>query len=163
MTFTGPFSKTRATRVVCPQALGMRVNFTVASEKNHLALSVLVRHTDIRCLLCDIDDHIAGHGRCARHGDDCPVPPAHDLDVVSAGLPCHPFSGQRVVRQGGEGRSGPAKVHPEFQIAMEKFHALISVRRPRARETQTWLAFHRLLLDVFFGRAFSRSKSLRSI
>ncbi len=52
------------------EALGMDVKFTVAADTDHVARSLLARHTDIGCILESGEALLAGEGKCTRHGGD---------------------------------------------------------------------------------------------
>ena len=73
-------------------------------------------------------DHVAGRGSCVTHGGiTCHIPPGSDL--LSAGLPCHPFSTMRV-KTGTGPRSSSAETHEEYGVVMHDFVNALRTRRP---------------------------------
>jgi hypothetical protein len=84
----------------------------------------------------DLNDIISGYGPCLRHGSsECPVP--LEPDLLTAGLPCQPFSVQRDHR-----RVGP-RSHRSFHL-VEKFWLYIDFVKPKGMMIEEVLGFQRV-------------------
>jgi len=115
----------------CPcQAMQIGVNFTAVAEKKPLAQRILSKTCGDACLFNDLAQlGLASSSECLRHTDRRHCNLATNIDVISAGLPCHPFSFARYTG-GTSQNTGPTEQHEEYTLVMETFPEVIRARRP---------------------------------
>ncbi len=63
------------------------------------------------------------------------------MDMISCGLPCHPFTDYRVKSDDAPAakattRRGAPKKHPEYTVVMEGFRKLLEKRRPGSPKSE---------------------------
>ena len=120
-----------ASRLSVREAMDMAVTFVVATDIKPLARRMCETTLKDACIFSSMAEHAHGQGQCARHGGCCHLP-AGSCDLMTAGLPCHPFSPMRF-RGGVTSETGPDHLHREFQLVVQDFPALVQIRKPGAQ------------------------------
>jgi site-specific DNA-cytosine methylase len=105
----------------------LMVKCNAASDRKTSARKFICENHEYTHLLSCADDHALGQGDCSIHGCFCQL---GEMDLVVAGLPCHPFTRIRNKRSDGEGRSGPIPTHPDYNTVFESFFQLLRRRQP---------------------------------
>ncbi len=106
--------------------MGIDHLYHTASDIKKLAQRWLLRHSKALHVYQDSRDHVAGKGRCLRHGITCT--PAQHADLVTGGLPCQPFSDMRV-KSGATSNTREPEVHSQYDI-VTIFPDLLEQRKP---------------------------------
>ena len=120
-------------RMSCPplQAMAIDAKVVLACDKKNSSQKVMKKQLLDACIFADIEEHSRGSGVCLTHGRHCSVKNGNDL--VSVGLPCHPFSDMRCFT-GKTPDTGIPEEHREWDLVMKKFNRLVESRDPGATE-----------------------------
>ncbi len=116
----------------------MKVEFVAAADKKPLCQRVLLSQTDEKtCVYAEMKSLHSSKVQpqrsiCLRHGRSCAV--EGPIDLLTVGLPCHPFSFQRF-KGGTTQRTGPAEGHDEYDLVMNDFPKLVEDLEPGASRT----------------------------
>jgi site-specific DNA-cytosine methylase len=88
----------------------------------------------------DLEDLIAGRGHCAIHGHVCEI--EGPIDLVVAGLSCHPFAPLRHTK-GNTADTSKAEKHSEFSVVFDKFPRFLERQAPLGFVVEEIPAFYR--------------------
>lgn len=134
------------------QALQMNIKLTAASDRKPAACKFIHQNHDYQHIFTDADAHIAGSGECFLHSKcgrkrNCTLTAAErQVDLVVAGIPCHPFTHMRQrSASSSSARKGVPSEHPDFDTVFRMFPAFLKERRPGGfvvEETESFLEPH---------------------
>jgi hypothetical protein len=127
------------------QAMDMNVRFVAAVDKAPVCRRLLAKSLPHGCIFRCLDIYIKLRDICDRHGVACSMP-SESPDLVSVGLPCHPFAANRWKSGPTQDTSGE-QVHSEFDLVMRQFPAFIASRRPGAQHR---IEIHHFWLNLAF-------------
>ena len=106
----------------------MDATISIASERKKCCQKVLLSGPS-SCIFSDIKPHIDGRGKCLRHERVCELESGGSADLLSAGLPCHPFSDMRWKKGSTPGTQG-VEQHGEYDLTMTFFRQALIKREP---------------------------------
>ena len=114
------------------QALGIQARIRAACDKKVLSRRYLQTYMPrSTCIFGEAEDFIKSKGKCYMHDQPCTMVPStsEPLDLLSGGLCCHPFSGQRN-KKGDTPNTGPVEGHCEYGLVMTDFFFVVDARSP---------------------------------
>ena len=105
---------------------------------SHRMLQAVMPHPQ-GCIFASAQEHTRGAGHCLTHIRECKLKTTCDL--MSAGLPCHPFSFMRY--KGGKTQDSSAvQEHSEYRLVMEDFPAAVASRKPGAANIPFFMCYY---------------------
>jgi site-specific DNA-cytosine methylase len=110
--------------------LGINVKVAAVADRKKLAQKFTQWHGAGRIdHFFELNEGLIRGGKCILHGPGDCCRPEQTPHIVTAGLPCQPYTGARFKGLDCSSRRGPAEGHPDFG-SVDEFIEYLEVRQP---------------------------------
>jgi site-specific DNA-cytosine methylase len=138
------------------QAFSLDVDMVAASDRKATARAFVCQNHGFRHVFSEMSSHREGSGICSKHSSQfrpqaCTLDDAKDrsVDLLVAGIPCHPFTHLRQQNAGSQSRrKGRPEDHPDFNTVYEEFPELLKAMKPLGWVVEETDAFLDIIPDT---------------